>query len=76
MRDHFQDNMERGRGGSTVRVYATTEAMYRARGGNVGPGTWEHTLAVARGRWRDTVAQAIADYDYAINGDKWEGLEL
>jgi hypothetical protein len=65
---------DRERGGSTVKVYATTRAMYAARGGNVGPGTWEHCLAEARSRWQSARTQAIEDLHWELYGDQWEGL--
>ena len=83
MRDSFLDRMaigrdnarhDRERGGSTVRVYATTEAMFRARGGNVGPGTWDRCLEEARSRWQNARDDAIEDVRRACYGDEWEGL--
>lgn len=81
MRDTFLDRMaigkanakrDRDRGGSAVRVYRTRAAMYRARGANVGPGTWDRCLEEARSRWQSARDDAIEDVRRACYGDEWE----
>lgn len=51
-------------GGSTARVYSSWQALDRARGGNVGPGTWEHCLSEARANWQNAVSEAKAQFDW------------
>jgi hypothetical protein len=68
---------QRRRGtGSTVRVYATTAAMERARGGNVGSGTWEHVLFEARLRWQMAREDACEDYLRGVFPERYEGFDL
>lgn len=62
-------------GGSTVRVFATSAAMYAARGGNVGPGTWDHCLAEARARWECARSDAIEDYRRAVYPERYAEWE-
>lgn len=62
-------------GGSTVTVYATSSAMYAARGGNVGPGTWEHCLAEARARWSSANGDALEDYRRAVFPERYEEFD-
>lgn len=64
--------------GSTVNMFATSAAMYAARGGNVGPGTWGHCLADARARWELARGDAIDDYRRAVNPQQfaeWEDFK-
>ena len=64
--------------GSTVTVYATSAAMYAARGGNVGPGTWDYVLADARAAWDCARADAIENYRRAAYPERycdWEDFK-
>lgn len=61
--------------GSTVKLFATSAAMYAARGGNVGPGTWDHVLADARARWANARADAIEDYRRAVYPERYAEWE-
>jgi hypothetical protein len=62
--DAYKANAKRRRdmGGSTVRVYATSDAMYAARGGNVGPNTWECLLMASRERFKEACSEARERY--------------
>jgi hypothetical protein len=77
--DHTEEYRARAKarreaGGSTVRVFATHRARDNARGGNVGPGTWEHCMAEARARWQSARAEALEQFRFACHGDEWEGF--
>lgn len=70
----FQANMaagranakrDRDRGGSTVTVYATTAAMYAARG------ELETYEAESRCRFDHAIAQFIEDVRFDVYGDEW-----
>lgn len=71
LRANAKRRRDEGRG-STVKVYATSAAMYAARGGNVGPGTWDHVLAEARARWECARGDAIEDYRRAVYPERYE----
>lgn len=73
--EQYQANAKRRRDsgrGSVAKVYATSAAMYAARGGNVGPGTWEHCLVEARSRWELARGDAIEDYRRAAFPERYD----
>ena len=81
MRDTFMDRMaigkdnakrDRDRGGSSVRVYRSTAALVRARGGD--REGWEGLCERASASFQGTAAQAIEDLRAALYGDTWEGF--
>lgn len=72
-----QATLRRGRtGGSTVRVFATQRALDHTRGGNIGPGTWEHALGSARAAWHCARGLAIDDYLRNVYPERYEGFYI
>lgn len=61
-------------GRSYVKTYKTTAALERARGGNVGPGTWEYVLGSARAKWECARVDAIEQFRFDVFGHEWEGI--
>lgn len=57
-----------------VKAYRTTLALERARGGNVGPGTWEYVLGSARAKWECARVDAIEQFRFECFGEDWIGI--
>jgi len=81
----MQERMRAGRerakayrdsGGGTVRVFATTIAMYRACRGDADLSTWEQSNAESRAKWEGAVLQYLEDMRADLFGQQWEGFEL
>lgn len=71
-RANAAERRNRGAGGSTVRVYATTRAMFAHRDETAG----DEARHVARAGWRVARDSAREAFRFALYGDVFEGVEL